>query len=129
MIVRVTKKHLSFGQFKRGRCPLSLALYDAFSIRLEIDKKTLSLSPYWLTLSDYHGSVVYSVKWPESAKNFYKKYYDHYIYGGSFNKIPKPFEFEIGEYYYYDGCRIDLLKRVMRTIQNWDGSEPFYQDE
>jgi len=129
VIVRVTKQHLSFGQFKRGRCPLSLAFYDAFDIRLEIDKKTLVLSPHWLTLVNYHGSIVYSIKLPDSAQHFYKKYYDHYIYGGSFNKIPKPFEFEIGEYYYYDGCRIDLLKRVMRDIQNWDGSEPFYQDD
>ena len=125
----MSKKHLSFGQFKRGRCPMSLAFHEAFDMRLEVDKRTINLSPYWLTLTDYHGSVVYSIKLPDSAQKFYERYYNHYVYGGEFNSIPKPFEFEIGEYYYYDGCRIDLLKRVMITIQNWDGSEPFYQDD
>ena len=108
---------------------MSLAFHEALDMRLEIDKKTLHLSPYWLTLTDYHGSIVYSIKLPDAAQKFYKRYYDHYIYGGEFNSIPKPFEFEIGEYYYYDGCRIDLLKRVMKTIQNWDGSESFYQED
>lgn len=117
MEIVVRRKHIKMGQPKRGRCPLSLACQEAF----DLDEKCVQVSPKVLTMINYRGSIVYSVKWPPIAEKFYEDYFNHFKLGHKFAKMPKPITFDIGLYEYYPGYVADILHRVVFDIHNWNG--------
>lgn len=123
MIVRVYKKHLSMGQPKRNKCPLTLAFREAFGFdsKAKCDQSVIDVSRYVLTLHNYSGLNVYSIKLPPIAEKFNEMYWNHFNSAHKFAPLPKPCEFEIGVVEYYPGYRVDVLHRVIFDIKNWFG--------
>jgi hypothetical protein len=117
MVIKVTKHHLKFGRPEINKCPLSLACQETF----DLNEKLVDVSPKVLTIYNYNGSMVYSEKWPESAEKFRKDYFSHFFLSSKFNKLPKPFRFEMGIIEYFSGYRFDLLHKVVFDVNNVHG--------
>lgn len=117
MVIQVTKNHLKFGRPEINKCPLSLACQEA----LNLNEKLVDVSPKVLTIYNYNGSMVYSEKWPEKAEQFRKDYFSHFFLSSKFNKLPKPFKFEMGIIEYFSGYKFDLLYKVVFDVNNVHG--------
>lgn len=120
MIIKVTKKHLKDGVPTLGECPLSLAFQDAFRLNTKHSKKLVCVSRKCLTLYNYSGRIIYTVKLPPIAEAFNDKFWGHYEYFDKFHKLPKPCEFEIGVVDYIIE-KVDVLDRMVFDIHNVHG--------
>ena len=120
MIVRVTKRHLRDGIPKLGECPLTLAFCDAFGFNTKYTKKLVQVSRKCLTLNNYSGITIYTVKLPPVAEDFNDRFWSHYENFDKFHKLPKPCEFEIGIVDYVIE-KVDVLNRKIFDIHNWHG--------
>lgn len=120
MIVRVTKKHLSLGVPRIGEDPLSLACQEAFGLDTKYSKDLVCVSRKCLTLYNYSGAIIYTVKLPPIAEEFNDRYWGHYENYSKFYRLPKPVEFEIGVVDYIIE-KIDVLHRKVFDIHNVHG--------
>jgi len=116
VIVKVLKKHLKMGHPSLNKCPLSLAFQEKFGFTSKYDTRLVQVSRKCLTLLNYNGLYVYTVKLPPIAEQFNDAYWKHYEDASKFSKLPKPCEFEIGV---VDGY--DVLHKVIFDIKNWHG--------
>jgi len=104
------------GQPVLGKCPLSLAFQESFGFNDKYSEKLVQVSQKVLTMCNYNGFTVYTVKLPPIAEKFNDAYWRHFKEGSKFARLPKPCEFEIGVVDDYD-----ILHRVIFNIKNWYG--------